>query len=128
MMGTLLTFSPMQIKSLCNVFAKVNKSDSDLTVLVRMFDKGGDPVFVKKTGVRDKADSFPWRRVLLHSNKEEGVCAILPALNFGAARRYSYTKPKPGPVTIRIRLGKVDPDVLSSVDLVSIELAPPARK
>lgn len=128
MMGTLLTFSPMQIKTLCKVFAKVNKSDNDLTVVVRMYDTKGDPVFVKKAGVRDKNDSFPWRRVLLHSNKEEGVCAILPALNFGAARRYSYTRPNIGPVIVRVRLGQMDPDILASVDLVTIELVPPEKR
>ena len=127
MTGTLLTFSPMQIKTLCKVFAGVNKFDNDLTVVVRMFDKGGETVFTKKTGVRDRAASFPWRRVLLHANKEEGVCAMLPALNFGAARRYSYTKPNPGPVTVRVKLGQVDPDVLSSVDLVTVALVPPGK-
>lgn len=128
MMGTLLTFSQMQIKTLCKVFSKVNKSDNDLTVVVRMYNAKGDPVFVKKAGVRDKNDSFPWRRVLLHSNKEDGVCAILPALNFGAARRYSYTRPNIGPVTVRMRLGQMDPDILASVDLVTIELVPPEKK
>ena len=128
MTGTLLTFSPMQIKALCKVFAKVNKYDNDLTVVVRMFDKDGEPVFTKKTAVRSKTDSFPWRRVLLHANKEEGVCAMLPALNFGASRRYSYTRPNPGPVTVRVRLGQIDPDVLGSVDLVTVELVPPGKK
>ena len=128
MMGTVLSFSPMQIKVLCKVFAKVNKFDDDLTVVVRMFDKDGDPVFSKKSGVRAKTDSFPWRRVLLHSNKEEGICAILPALNYGAARKYSYTRPNPGPVTVRMRLGKIDPDILEKVDLVTAELVPPGKQ
>lgn len=123
--ASLLVFSPMQIKMLCNIFAKVNKSDNDLTVAVRMFDKDGEQVFLKKTGVRSGSDSFPWRRVLLHSNKGEGVCAILPALNFGASRRYSYTRPNPGPVTVRIKLGEISPSVLENVDLVTVELVPP---
>lgn len=128
MTASLLTFSPMQIKALCKVFAKVNKFDNDLTVIVRMFDKDGEPVFTKKTGVRDKTSSFPWRRVLLHANKEEGVCAMLPALNFGASRRYSYTKPNPGPVTVRMKLGEIDSGVLEKVDLVTVELVPPGKK
>jgi hypothetical protein len=128
LVADLMTFSPMQIKTLCKVFAKVNKSDNDLTVVVRMFDKDGETIFTKKAGVRSKADSFPWRRVLLHSNKEEGVCAILPALNFGASRHYSYTKPNPGPVKVRMKLGAINPDVLGNVDLVSVELVPPGKK
>ena len=128
MTATLLTFSPMQIKALCKVFAKVNKYDNDLTVVFRMFDKDGDLIFTKQRGVRDKTASFPWRRVLLHANKEEGVCAVLPALNFGAARRYSYTKPNPGPVTVRMKLGTIDPDVLEKVDLVTVELVPPGKR
>ena len=128
MAATLLTFSPMQIKALCKVFAKVNRYDNDLTVVFRMFDKNGNEALNKQKGVRAGAASFPWRRVLLHANKEEGVCAILPALNFGAPRRYSYTMPKPGPVTVHMKLGAIDPDVLASVDLVTIKLVPPGKR
>lgn len=125
--ATVLTFSEVQIRALCNVLAGVNKSDEELAVVLRMLDGKGRDVFVKKIQVRDKADSFRWRRIMFQSDKPKGICAILPSINFGACSGYSYTRAKTKPLELEAKLGKIDSEDLDGVDTISIRLNPPKQ-